>query len=221
MNNFFNLDNPFFATLGKICDLIILSLLYLVVCLPIITIGPASTALYYTVVKVIRRGRSYIFREFFRSFRLNFKRGAIVGVSLTLIFMLLVFDLIFAYGLAAPDENRSQGSMILGLFIGLTVLAVAFSIYVFPILSRFDMTVKQLIKAAIYMSIRHIIFTIPMILVNAAGILLVYLIFPLVFIVPSLTVLINSFMMERIFKKYMPASEGPGEVTGKDEWYLE
>jgi hypothetical protein len=30
-----------------------------------------------------------------------------------------------------------------------------------------------------------------------------------------------SLMMERIFKKYMPESEGPGEETGKDEWYLE
>ena len=48
MNNFFNLDNPFFATLGKICDLIILSLLYLVVCLPIITIGPKHSLILHS-----------------------------------------------------------------------------------------------------------------------------------------------------------------------------
>ncbi|HHT88860.1 MAG TPA: YesL family protein [Clostridiales bacterium] len=219
MNNIFNLDNPFFTALGKICDMIVLSLLYLIVCLPIITIGPASTALYYTVVKVIRRGRSYIFREFFKSFKLNFKRGAIVGAILTIIFVVLYFDLIFAYGISSPDN--STGSLMMGLFIGLTFLTVAFSVYVFPVLSRFDMTVKQLARAAAFMSLRHLLFTVLMILVNAASIIIVYIFFPFVFIAPALSVFVNSFMMERIFKKYMPESEGPGEVTGKDEWYLE
>ena len=71
------------------------------------------------------------------------------------------------------------------------------------------------------MSLRHLLFTVLMILVNAASIIIVYIFFPFVFIAPALSVFVNSFMMERIFKKYMPESEGPGEVTGKDEWYLE
>ena len=89
MGNFFNLDNPLFSILNKICDMLFVSIIYIILCLPIFTIGPATTALYYAVVKVIRRERGYISREFFRSFKLNFKRGTIVGLVLTLLFIIL------------------------------------------------------------------------------------------------------------------------------------
>lgn len=219
MSGFFNLENPVFQLLGKVCDMLFVSVLYIVLCLPIVTIGPASTALYYAIVKVIRRERGYIFREFFRSFKLNFKRGAIIGILLTIALIILGFDILYAWGLTEPDSNK--GSLLMGVFIGIVFLVISFSIYVFPILSRFDMTVKQLFKAAVYMSMRHIHFTILMIAVNIAVVVVVYFFFPFIFIAPATAVLVNSLMMEKIFKKYMPKSEGPGEETGKDEWYLE
>ncbi|NLO09859.1 MAG: YesL family protein [Clostridiales bacterium] len=219
MSNFFNMDNPLFSILSKICDMLFISIAYIFLCLPIITIGPASTALYYTVVKVIRKERGYVFREFFKSFRLNFKRASILGVLLVIVFVILGFDLVYAYGLTAPDSTK--GSLLMGVFIGITFLVVAFSQYVFPILSRFDMTIKQLIKAAIFMSMRHIHFTILMIIVNALAVVITYFFFAFIFIAPATVVLVNSFMIEMVFKKYMPESEGAGEETGKDEWYLE
>jgi uncharacterized membrane protein YesL len=219
MGNLFNMDNPLFSILSKICDMLFISIAYIFLCIPIITIGPATTALYYSVVKVIRRERGYMFREFFKSFKLNFKRSAIVGVILTIMFIILGYDLVYAYGLTAPDST--QGSLLMGVFIGLTFLVSAFTIFVFPVLSRFDMTVKQLIKAAIYMSMRHIHFSILMIIVNVLAVVIVYLFFAFIFIAPATVMLVNSLMIELVFKKYMPETEGPGEETGKDEWYLE
>lgn len=219
MGNFFNLDNPLFTVLTKICDMLLVSIAYILICIPIITIGPANTALYYTVVKTIRRERGYVFREFFKSFRLNFKRGAIVGVILIIIFFILGFDIFYAYGLTEPDSTK--GSLLMGVFIGITFLVVAFSMFVFPILSRFDMTVKQLVKAAVFMSMRHIHFTIPMIIVNLLAVVIIYFFFPFILIAPAAVMFVNSLMLEKVFKKYMPESEGPAEETGKDEWYLE
>lgn len=219
MGNFFNLENPLFTILSKIADMLFVSIAYIFLCIPIITIGPATTALYYTVVKVIRRERGYIFKEFFKSFKLNFKRAAIVGVLLTIVFFILGFDLIYAYGLTLPESTK--GSLLMGVFIGLTFLAVAFSIYVFPILSRFDMTVKQLVKATVYMSMRHIHFTILMIIVNALAVVITYFFYPFILIAPAASMYVNSLMMEIVLKKYMPESEGSAEETGKDEWYLE
>lgn len=221
MGNFFNMDNPLFSILSKVCDMLFISIAFILICIPVITIGPACTALYYVVVKVIRRERGYVFREFFKSFRLNFKRAAIIGVLMTILFVILGFDLAYAYGLTAPDSTK--GSLLMGVFIGITFLVLASSIYIFPILSRFDMTVKQLIKAAIFMSMRHIHFTLLMMIVYVlAAFAIVYLqFFPFVFIAPATIALMNSFMLEHIFKKYMPVSEGPPEETGKDEWYLE
>lgn len=219
MGNLFNIDSPIFSTLSKICDMLFLSIAFIFLCIPIITIGPASTALYYTVVKVIRKERGYLFKEFFKSFKLNFKRSAIVGVILTIMYFILVFDLLYAYGITSPESTK--GSLMMGVFIGITFLVVSFTIYVFPILSRFEMTIKQLFKAAVYMSMRHILFTIAMILVNALSVVAIYFVFPFIFIAPATVVLVNSFMMEIVLKKYIPVTDGSDEGTGRDEWYLD
>ncbi len=230
MSNFFNMDNPFFTTLGKICDMLFISVVWVLFCIPVITIGPANTALYYAIVKVIRRERGYLFREFFKSFKLNFKRAAILGVVLTIMFVVLGFDLIWAY--ANLGSSKSTSSILFGVFIAFTFLLVCFSSYAFPILSRFDMTVKQLVKAGTFMSIRHLPSTLVMVVVTAAGIVGTFIIPLLIFIAPAAVVLVNSFLMERILKKYMPKAETTDEETtegetseekhsSKDEWYLE
>lgn len=221
MGNLFSMDNPFFTALGKLCDMLFISFVWTLLCIPVVTIGPANTALYYATVKVIRRERGYLFREFFKSFKMNFKRAAILGVVLTIMFVVLGFDLVWAY--ANLSGSGSTGSILFGIFIAITFLLVCFSTYAFPVLSRFDMTIKQLIKASAFMSMRHLPFTLGMIIVTAAGVIGVFFIPILIFIVPAAVVLINSFMMERILKKYMPKAEETTEEehSGKDEWYLE
>jgi uncharacterized membrane protein YesL len=215
------MDNPFFTTLGKLCDMLFISVVWMLLCIPVVTIGPANTALYYATVKVIRRERGYLFREFFKSFKLNFKRAAILGVILTIMFVVLGFDLVWAY--ANLSGSGSTGSILFGVFIAITLLLACFSTYAFPILSRFDMTVKQLVKAGAFMSIRHLPSTLVMVVVTAAGFVGTFFIPLLIFIIPAVVVLINSFLMERILKKYMPKSEETTEeeYSGKDEWYLE
>lgn len=220
MNNFFNLDNPIFTFLSKVCDLLFLSIVWVLLCIPVITIGPANTALYYAVVKVVRRERGYLFREFFKSFRLNFKRGAIIGVILTIIFAVLAFDIYLSWG--NIGEKGKQGSIMLGVFVAITVLTLCFSLYIFPILSRFDMTIMQLIKAAIFMSIKHLPYTIGMVAVTIAVIVGTAFFQILIFFAPAVCVLINSLLMERILKKYVPqAANTDDEDAKKDEWYLE
>lgn len=218
MSNFFNLDNGFFAALSKICDILILSVVWSLLCIPIITIGPANTALYYATVKVIRRDRGYLFREFFRAFKTNFKRGAIVGVIFTFFTFFLGFDLLWAWTNMSSIENSS---IFFGVFMALSIMMVCFSIYVYPILSRFDMTVRQLMKASAFMSIKHLPSTVAMLVIVAISAIGIFFMPILIFIIPAGATFVMSFLMERIFKKYMPTSEGPGEETGMDEWYLE
>ena len=62
-----------------------------------------------------------------------------------------------------------------------------------------------------------------MILINFAGIFIVWWFFPLpfFFVIPGVCMLLDSLLMERIFKRYMPEAEGSPEETGVDEWYRE
>ena len=93
MNRLFNQDNPVMKVLSKIFDIGWLSILYLLFCIPVITIGPATTALYYTAIKVLRRERGYVWSEFFGCFKREFKLGAMLGIGFTLVYALLLFNL--------------------------------------------------------------------------------------------------------------------------------
>lgn len=218
MGNLFSLDNGFFSFLSKVCDMIFLSIIFIVFCIPIVTIGPACTALYYATVKVIRRERGYVFREFLRSFKLNFKKGAIVGVLLTIVYIILGFDLWAAY--KALDGTTLRFAMF-GIYLAITILALGFSTYVYPVLSRFDVTLRQLIKTVLIISLKHLPSTICMIILTGAAILGVYIIPFLLLIIPGVLVWLNSLLMEKILKKYTPESDNTDEDSKKDEWYLE
>ena len=51
MRGVFNPDSPMMRALGVVWDLIVLNLLFLVCCIPVVTIGPAITALHYVTTK--------------------------------------------------------------------------------------------------------------------------------------------------------------------------
>ena len=219
MGGFFSFDNPVFHVINKIVDMIIISMIYLIVCIPIITIGPATTALYYTAVKVLRRERGYLSREFFHSFKENFKVGTIVTIILVVLYSVLMFDIKYAKNLSA--QGSMQGSILLYIFSVFFITVTFITIYIFPVLSRFTLGVKQLFKDAFLMSIRHLPSTILMAVLLFICIFVTYCFYIPIILFPALCLFLQSFIMERILKKYMPESEEDPEETGKDEWYLE
>ena len=246
MGNFFNLENPFFQALNKIIDTVVLSLIYTLFLVPsvfmayvVITqgfyiffvllfvigmalVGPATTALYYAMVKVIRRERGYALREYFHSFKLNFRQGAVIGMIFGFLMGLLYFDYKFVNESLQAEAGTMNMIMLIG-FNAVVILMVLVSTYIFPLLSRFSLPIKQFFKNALFMSIRHLPSTLLMILINLAGAFVIWWFFPLplFFVIPGLCMLLDSFLMEKIFRRYMPESEGNPEETGIDEWYRE
>lgn len=66
-----------------------LSFCWLFFSLPIITLGPASCALYVAVSRYTRKGEAGAFKAFFRSFRQNMKIGIPCGL-IAVVFSLFV-----------------------------------------------------------------------------------------------------------------------------------
>ena len=93
MGNFFSTDGPLFEGMAYIINIIYVSVLWILFSIPIITIGASSTALYYTVTKVIRHGRSYIFREFWQSFKSNLKQSTAVWLIYLVMMGILLVDI--------------------------------------------------------------------------------------------------------------------------------
>ena len=73
-------------------DILYVSVLWILACIPIVTIGAATTALYYTVNKVVRHTRGYVWKDFWGAFRSNFKQSTIVWLVVMAVSALLIFD---------------------------------------------------------------------------------------------------------------------------------
>lgn len=208
MNRFFDIDGPFISGLTKMADLFILNLLFILCSLPIITIGPAMTALYYVTLKMVKDEDCYPVKSFFRSFKANLKQGIVIWIIMAVIGSVMYLDSKFINGDYSHIVTVSDVTLkAMGIIILATLILYLFTIsYVFPVLARFDNTVKNTIKNAFFMSLRHLPLTIVIVLINVVPLMLIYMIpraLILIFIVVSLCAYINSTFFVKIFKNYM------------------
>ena len=80
-----------------------------------VTIGASSTALYYTVTKVIRHGRSYIFREFWQSFKSNLKQSTAVWLIYLVLMAVLLIDIRVMGGFGTAPAQTLQFVFLAGI----------------------------------------------------------------------------------------------------------
>lgn len=138
-------DNLFFTILGKIMDVLWVSILWIVFSIPIVTIGASSTALYYTIHKVVFNNESYIIRTFVNSFKSNFKDSTIKWVISVVLMTFLCVDILLVRGFA-ESGNRIAALIYPMLLILVFVVMCVFSVFSYS--ARFD----DSIKASIYKS---------------------------------------------------------------------
>lgn len=218
MKNFFNLDSPFMVFLSNLTDVVILNVLCLVCCIPIVTIGPSVTAMHYVTLKMVREEEGYVVKSFFKAFKENFKQSFIAWMAFLVI--TAVFFLDYRILKTAGMEENKIFKIVIGaiyLFVCLTMM------YIFPLLSRFENTLKQTVKNALFMSILHIFKTIIMAVIYAVPFVLLPLHYNVIlaFLIIGMSgpAYINSFIWKSIFKKYEP-KEAIEEVTSDEEFFI-
>ena len=138
MGRFFNLDSPVMVALTKMADLIIVNLLAFFCCLPIITVGASMTALHYVVLKIVRDEECYIVKGFFKSFKENFKQATVIWLIEVLLIIIFAAD----FWIIRNAQNSLPSWMSL-LLIGVAILAVLALTLAFPLLAKFDNSVKM------------------------------------------------------------------------------
>lgn len=204
MGALFNLDNPVWNFMGKVADLVILNLLAIVCSIPIFTIGASWTALYFVTIRMVRKEEGYVIKDFFRSFKQNFKQATIIWLLVLVVAAVFAGDILI-YNMM-PDQIP-QIIMLIVAVLGFLVLGTV--VYVFPLLSRFDNTTKNTIKNSFLLSIVNIPYTLILIILMVIPVILtifVLEVFPIMIMVGvSLPAFLASLMLVRIFRKLEPA----------------
>lgn len=202
-----NMDGRIMNFLSRLGDMFILNVLYLISCVPVVTIGAATTALYYNTLKMAENRESYVWREYWKSFRQNFKQATMIWMMMLLCIFLLGADAFLLGGM-----SETLGSVVALIVIVLGIFLIMTGVYVFPVLARFDNTVKNTFKNALIMAVRHLPSTIVIVFLHGLPLslamvsiqtflrgILVVLLFTV-----SILAYFQSKLFTRIFSNYYP-----------------
>ncbi len=210
MGKIFDLDSPVMRFLSRMADLMILNLLMTVCCLPVFTIGAANTAMHYVMLKMVRGEEGYIVKDFFKSFKMNFKQATVIWLIMILFILVFAGDYMI---MTFSGINFPRWVKIAVMAVGILLLIV--SSYIFPVLSHFDNTVKNTIKNGCIMSIMAVPKAIAMVfmgIIPVAMLVLAPRLIPLVLLFGiALPGYLSAWMYSGTFKKFEPEDETQGE----------
>ena len=199
----FDPENAWWAFLGRGVDLVGLSLAWGFLCLPVLTIGPATSALYYTVVKCFRQKEKSTFTLFWRAFRADLKQG----VAATLLCLPVSLLLYLGYSVMKANWSSDFGAVMFVAYDIALVVPLGVMVWLFPLLGRFESPLKDAFRTSAMLTFRHLPSTVILVLLTVeTAVSLIEKWWP-VFFAPALWALLSSLFMERIFPKYLTEPE--------------
>jgi len=210
LKQLFSVDGPIMTALGKIADFMILSLLWLLCCIPVITAGAATSALYYVTLKIARGEVSGIARLFFKALKENLKAGVVFSLLFGVAGAVLYLDYTLMLQLSG-----AVGIVLRVIFMALGVCCLITALYTFPLQAQFVNTVKGTLTNAFWFALRNLRITLAVLGVHAVPLLLVFLsletllkLLPLLLLLlPSMIAYVSSLLLMKVFKPFMEPTE--------------
>lgn len=207
--NLFHPDSGLMLTMANITDAIFLSLFFLLGCLPVVGIGGAGAALYDAVLRGMRQGDKHSWRRFWQVYRRNFLPG--IGPSLV---VLALGYLAVKLGVLAWNTVAAGGSWAV-LSVALVAVAMLLGVLglLLPVLSRFDNSFPGLLKNTVLLAAAHLPRTLVLgVITGGCLYLCARLVVPVCF-APAVAALLSSFLIEPMFRPYMPAETEDETLT--------
>lgn len=210
MDNIFSYDSKFIEALDNISDIIILNLLFIISCIPIITIGTSITSMYYVALKMVRDENSSVIKLFIKSFKENFKISTIVWTLMIVVLSVLFID----FKIIGLISSKGLSLILRVSSIMISIMFIFLFTYVFPIIAKFENSIKNTIINSILISVQNLPFTIIMVILNFLPIITVnlfthlwpYILFLYIMSGFALISYLNSIFLNKIFNKYIKAT---------------
>ncbi len=211
--NIFRIGSPFMVFMSKLIDILFIGIIALLCCVPVVTIGASFTAVYYTVLKMVRRKEGSVYKFFFKAFKENFWKSTVLWLIMAAVITLLYVD----YSLLMSRDMANESILWIGLIV-MSVLAVMVGTYVFPLQAQFENTVFGTIRNSFILSVMNLPRTLLILMVKFCPILVA-------FFYPEAMYLLGAFCLAgipyletelfiKIFDKYIPEE---GEEKKEDE----
>ncbi len=196
------MDNVVVRALSKLGDMICLNVMWLVCCIPVVTIGASTTALYTVMLKLVKNEEGYVFRGFLKAFKTNFKQSTIIWL------------IVLALGIVWTVDFRVAGLMpgmagivMSAIFLALGFILLSVLLYIFPLTARYENGIKATFKNALILTVARLPYTLAMdAIVVAAVVVSLWSTVTIVFALPiwliiggALIAWANSYILRKVF----------------------
>ena len=196
----FNAESGFWRVLGVFGEILVLSLLWCLCSLPVVTLGGATAALYDTVVHSLRRREEDIFTRYWRTL----KAEVLPAIPGSLVWGALTDGGFFLYRSYTDASSASKSAFVLAVFLlALWVMLLGIACWVAPVRSRFTLSPLATSVESVKLALSHPLRTAALGLITGAAVWLSYCYILPIMVLPALTALAWSRFLESVFRKYM------------------
>jgi uncharacterized membrane protein YesL len=183
-----------YRALEVFTDLVYLNLLWLVACLPVVTIAPATAAMFGVVRGWIRGKDVPMTREFFSLFRENFGQALAVGLVWSALGAVIAADFLLV------GQMESFRRPLYVIFLAFALVYASATVYLFPVMVNYELDWKTVIKNSLLFSIARPLTTLQCLLTVAVALFVVATLWIAIFVVASATAYAIYFLCDRTFK---------------------
>lgn len=204
MNYLNRRDNPALFWMSKIGDFCALSVLWILLCLPVVTFVPACVALYDTVAHCLHGSEDGPVQHFFRTFKSELGRGILLSFVWLIIGFVFISGFNILFQMSQEDQALGPYALVylFSMLIPLSILA-----WVIPIQSRFEHSFFGVFRSSAVYAIAHLPTTIMLLVIFVLTVFAIYMLAVLALILPAIAVTIQCWFIERVFKNYIPQED--------------
>lgn len=209
----FSLSSPVWEYLNTVVPFIGLNIIFILCCLPVITIGPAIAALCQVMLCESKGEHGYLIRSFFQYFKEMFVQAVLTFFLFAGLFFVLLYSLVFWHSLSGAAASAAFAFTLV-----LTFYIFSGFLFVFPLMARFKNGIFATIHNAFLLSMAHLKMTALLLLIFAVPVCAAFL-FPkpveifMIVIGFSFLSYSSAFIFNRVFKAYAPV---PGNDASDD-----
>lgn len=205
MRELLNPEGPVLSFITRIVDTVWLNLLWLLCCIPIVTAGAATTALFSVTLKMVKNEEGNVTRQFFQAFRSNFRFSTKVWLVMLAGIAVLATD---GYILWHLRYRNAFWTVLSAVYLVLVAGCGVIAMYIFPLMARFENTMLAMFRNSLLIGMRFLLCTAAMAAIYFLMLVIIVRFFtPAVIFGEGMCAFLCSYLLTGVLERCEPSSD--------------
>lgn len=201
MSKIFSTEGKIYSGMERIYQILLLNSIFIISCLPVVTIGAALASAYGTAYKMIDHSEGVLYKEYLRQLKLNMLPATKLWVLILTVIGAGFWTFPYVQSFMVGNKIAYYLTMVFITFL------VLMSLYLFPLIARFDNSLSGTVVNAMILSLKHLPQSIIVFFITIGGVVIVPIYLPKLLFVWLFTgigtvIFINANILMNVFKKY-------------------